>query len=119
MTEPWLDPLKFGIFYGGVGGGVLGALGGILGALSGVLAPKGKGRSFILGTFTLMTLFGIANLAVGIYAIVNRQPYGIWYPLLLIGFILTVVFAALKPVVRKRYEDVEARKMEAAAFRRA
>jgi hypothetical protein len=119
MTEPWLDPLKFGIFYGGVGGGVLGALGGILGALSGVLAPKGKGRSFILGTFTLMMVFGIANLAVGIYAIVNRQPYGIWYPLLLIGFILTVVFAALKPVVRKRYEDVEARRMEAAGFRRA
>jgi hypothetical protein len=37
----------------------------------------------------------------------------------LIGFILTILFAALRPVVRKRYEEVESRKMEAAAFRRA
>ena len=32
MVEPWFDPMKFGIFYGGIGGGVLGTLGGVLGA---------------------------------------------------------------------------------------
>jgi hypothetical protein len=118
MTEPWFDPIRFGALYGGVGGGLLGGLGGILGAASGILAPKGKGRSFILGAFTLMTLIGI-NLVVGLYALFRGQPYGIWYPLVLIGAILTIVIGSLRPVVRKRYEEVEARKMEAAAFRRA
>jgi hypothetical protein len=119
MTEPWFDPIRFGALYGGVGGGLLGGLGGILGAASGVLAPKGKGRSFILGAFLLLTLIGVANLGVGLYALFTGQPYGIWYPLVLIGAILTIVIGSLRPVVRKRYEEVEARKMEAAAFRRA
>lgn len=119
MTEPWFDPIRFGALYGGVGGGLLGGLGGILGAAAGTLAPKGKGRSFILGAFALMTLIGVCHLAVGLYALLAGQPYGIWYPLVLIGAILTIVIGALRPVVRKRYEEAEARKMEAAAFRRA
>ena len=119
MTEPWFDPIRFGAFYGGIGGGLLGGLGGMLGGLAGTLAPKGKGRSFILGAFTLMLLIGIGNLVVGIYALSVGQPYGIWYPLVLIGGILTVVIGSLRPVVRKRYQEFEARKMEAGALRRA
>ena len=119
MTEPWFDPIRFGALYGGVGGGLLGGLGGILGAATGVLAPKGKGRSFILGAFTFLTLVGVGNFIVGLYALFAGQPYGIWFPLLLIGGILTIVIGSLRPVVRKRYEEVETRKMEAAAFRRA
>jgi len=118
MTEPWFDPIRFGALYGGVGGGLLGGLGGILGAATGVLAPKGKGRSFILGAFMLLILVGIVNFVVGLYALLMGQPYGIWFPLLLIGIVLTTVLGTLRPVVRKRYQDVEARKMEAAAFRR-
>ncbi len=119
MMEPWFNPIRFGALYGGIGGGLLGALGGILGAAAGTLAPKGKGRSFILCAFKLMMLVGVGNLVVGLYAVSVGQPFGIWYPLVLIGFILTILFAALRPVVRKRYEEVESRKMEAAAFRRA
>jgi hypothetical protein len=119
MMEPWFDPIRFGGLYGGIGGGLLGTLGGLLGAAAGALAPKGKGRSFILGAFTLLLMVGVGHLAVGLYALSVGQPYGIWYPLVLIGGILTILFAALRPVVRKRYEEVEARKMEAAAFRRA
>ena len=84
-----------------------------------MLAPKGKGRSFILGAFTFFMLIGVCNLVVGLYAIIMRQPFGIWYPLLLIGGILTIVLGAVRPVVRRTYEQVEERKMEAAAFRRA
>jgi hypothetical protein len=80
MTEPWFDPIRFGALYGGIGGGLLGALGGILGGATGMLAPKGKGRGFILGTFNLMTLIGVGHLVVGLYAVFTRQPYGIWYP---------------------------------------
>jgi MFS family permease len=119
MTQPWFDPIHFGALYGGLGGGILGGVGGVLGAATGVLAPRGKGRSFILGAFTVMTLIGVGNFVVGLYALLTGQPYGIWYPLVLIGAILTIVLGALRPVVRKRYEQFEERKIEAAAFRRA
>ena len=82
------------------------------------MAPKGKGRTFVLGAFTLMFVIGVGHLVVGLYVLSVGQPYGIWYPLVLIGFLLTVLFTALKPVVRKRYDEAEARRMEAAAFRR-
>jgi len=119
MTQPWFDPIHFGALYGGLGGGILGGLGGVLGAATGVLAPKGKGRSFILGAFTVMMVIGVGNLVVGLFALFEGQPYGIWYPLVLIGGILTIVLGGLRPVVRKRYEQFEERKIEAAAFRRA
>jgi hypothetical protein len=119
MTEPWFDPIRFGAMYGGLGGGLLGGLGGILGAVTGMLAPKGKGRGFVLGAFSFMTLLGVGHLGVGLYALFMGQPYGIWFPLVLIGFVLTTVLGTLRPVVRKRYEEVEARKIEAAALRRA
>jgi MFS family permease len=119
MTEPWFDPIRFGALYGGIGGGLLGGLGGTLGALAGTLAPKGKGRTLILGAFTLMIFVGAGHLVIGLYALSVKQPYGIWYPLVLIGGILTIVCGALRPVVRKTYEQAEARKMDAAAFRRS
>jgi MFS family permease len=119
MMEPWFDPMKFGIFYGGIGGGVLGSLGGVLGAIAGKCAPQEKARGFVMGAFTAFMLFGIVNLVLGIVAVATGQPYGIWYPLVLIGFLLTLLFGMLKPVVRKRYEEAETRRMEAAAFRRA
>ena len=119
MTQPWVDPIRFGALYGGIGGGLIGGLGGTLGALAGTLAPKGKGRNFILGAFTLMVIVGVGHLVVGLYALFMGQPYGIWYPLVLIGGILTIVIGSLRPMVRRTYEQAEARKMEAAAFRRA
>ena len=119
MMEPWVDPIRFGTLYGGIVGGGLGALAGILGAAAGVLAPKGKGRGFILGAFRFMMLIGVVHLAAGVYAVYQRQPYGIWYPLVLIGGLFTFLFLLLRPIVRKRYEQVEMRKMDAEAFRRA
>jgi hypothetical protein len=119
MMEPWFDPIKFGAWYGGVGGGLLGSLGGALGAVAGKFAPQGKGRGFVMGAFTAFMLIGIAHLTLGICAVATGQPYGIWYPLVLIGFLLTVLFAALKPVVRKRYDEAESRRMDAASFRRS
>jgi len=119
MMQPWFDPMKFGIFYGGVGGGLLGTLGGVVGAVAGRLAPQGKARGLVLGAFTAFMLIGVVNLTLGIYAVATGQPYAIWYPFVLIGFLLTLLFGMLKPVVRKRYEEAEARRMDAAAFRRA
>jgi len=119
MMEPWLDPIRFGTWYGGLGGGLLGLAGAVLGAVTAALAPKGKGRSLILGAFTLMKWVGLINLVIGLYAVYDQQPYGIWYPLLLIGFLFTVLFSLLRPIVRKRYEEVQQQQMSAGALRRA
>jgi hypothetical protein len=118
MTAPWFDPIRFGELYGGIVGGGLGVIGAILGVMTGILTPKGKGRNFILGAFRLMILLGLVHLVVGLYAVSQKQPYGIWYPLVFIGGLLTFLFSLLRPIVRKRYEQVEMRKMDAAAFRR-
>lgn len=103
MTAPWMDPIKFGTLYGGIGGGLLGALGGILGAAAAILAGTGRGRTFIHAAFTTMLVIGVLHLLAGIYASVSGQPFGITFPLLLIGAVFTIVFAALRPVLHKYY----------------
>lgn len=109
MIEPWFDPNKFGAYYGGIGGSVVGILGGTLGAMSGYLAQKGKARSLILGGFTVFVVLGVIHLAAGLYALMSGQPYGIWYPLVLLGGIMTGLFGMLRPVVRQRYREAEMR----------
>jgi hypothetical protein len=117
MTEPWFDPIRFGVLYGAIGGSALGVLAGILGAASGYLAPRGKARSVVLGAFTIFLIIGVLHLLIGSYALFSGQPYGIWYPFVLIGVILTAVMGGLLPVVRKRYTESEARRVNAAVLR--
>ncbi|MGO9125083.1 MAG: hypothetical protein ACLP6G_09355 [Terriglobales bacterium] len=119
MMEPWLDPIRFGMWYGGLGGGLLGLSAAVLGAVTGALAPKGKGRDFILSAFTFMKWVGVVHLVIGIYAVYERQPYGIWYPLVLIGGLFSLLFSLLRPIVRKRYEEVEQQQMSAGTLRQA
>jgi hypothetical protein len=48
-----------------------------------------------------------------------RQPYHVWYPLALAGFILTFVCGGLLPVLLLRYRQAEARRMQAQDLRRS
>ena len=80
MTEPWFDPIRFGVLYGGIGGSALGVLGGILGAASGYLAPRGKGRSLILGAFTTLLIVGVCDIWLWVCMLIFRvslTAYGI------------------------------------------
>jgi hypothetical protein len=117
MPEPWFDPMWFGILFGAIGGSLLGTAGGILGGLAGYLAPRGKGRGFVLGGFVLMIAVGLACLAFGLAALVSGQPYAIWFFPLLCGIIGTLVFGALLPVVRARYRQADERRIAAAGLR--
>ncbi len=119
MSEPWFDPNTFGAMYGVIGGGVGGSLCGLLGALSGYLAPRGKGRRFVLGAMAFFVLAGVAQLAVGLTAVACGQPYGIWYPMVLCGGILAVVVGGLFPGVRARYAQAEQRRIDAETIRRS
>ena len=119
MVDPWFDPIHFGTYFGAIGGSAVGLLGGILGTLTGVLAPKGKGRVPVIAAWIVSMALGVATLAVGIVAVVSGQPYGIWYPLVLLGAILGgITTMLLFLVVLPAYRAVEARKLAAEEIRR-
>jgi hypothetical protein len=50
-------------------------------------------------------------LAAGVTALVNGQPYGVWYGLGMGGLIGTLVLGPILPVVRKRYREAEERRL--------
>lgn len=117
MAEPWTDPNTFGAYAGAILGGGGGTLVGLWGALVGTLAPRGKGKTLILGMGIIFACFGAILAGVGIFAWVAGQPYGIWYPLILSGTIMAMITGMLLPTARKRYAEAEARMLAAEQFR--
>src|SRR4051812_4719360 len=108
MSAPWFDEITFGVWVGGIGGGLLGTLGGLWGGFVGMLAPRGKGRSVLIPIGWAFVAVGAMSLAFSLCALLAGQPYGIWYSTLLPGVILTGLFCSLMPVVYKRYAEAEA-----------
>jgi hypothetical protein len=119
MNQPWFDPIQFGTWYGAIGGAVGGTLGGTLGTLGGILVPRGIGRTWMLGAFYLTTAAGILQLCFGFYAMLAGQPWDIWFGPILCGFVFTLVFGLLTPVLRMQYRQAEERRMEAEALRKS
>jgi len=118
MAEPWFDPTRFGILFGAIGGGLGGTLIGVLGGLTGALAPQGKGRAVIVPIWVIVSILGVASLAVGIVAVASGQPYGIWYPLVLAGALVAILCPTLLcRVVLPRYREAEERKLAAREIR--
>jgi len=94
-------------------GGILGPLLGIMGALVGTLCGLGRGRSVCIAICWFAIVFGVVCLGAGIAALFQSQPYVVYFPLLLVGFIATVVMGGMQPTIRKRFADAELCKMEA------
>ncbi|HEX4588805.1 MAG TPA: hypothetical protein VH120_02670 [Gemmataceae bacterium] len=117
MSQPWFDENLFGALVGAIGGGVGGSLCGLWGGLVGWLAPKGKGRTWLIPIGWGFVGVGLVSLVFGLYALADGQPYGIWYSPLLVGVILGGLVAGLMPVVYKRYAEAEARRLQAEDFR--
>jgi hypothetical protein len=94
---------------GGIGGSVIGLLGGLIGILGGI----GKARRFVLTlTITLVGL-GVVSFVIGVVAAMLGQPYAVYFPLLLLGGILAGVCGGNLAALRRRYEQLELRKMAA------
>lgn len=108
MTEPWFDHRYAWAF-----GTALGVVGGILGPLAGSLAPRGKAKPVVMGLFAVSLLACAAMLIAGIVALVQDQPYAIWYGLGLPGVVGLLVLGGLMPVVQKRYREAEQRRLSA------
>jgi len=98
---------------GGLIGGLGGTIFGCLAALVGVLGGLGKARRLVTSLLAACCLFGVAGLAVGVAALASGQPYGVYYPLLLGGGILSVICGVLIPVLLRRYAELELRKIQA------
>ncbi len=97
--------------------GWLGAMSGVFigfaGALIGICSSKGRAKRLVQGIMFLTLGLGLMMVVMGIVAVIREQPYVVYYPLLLGGGIITVVFGALVKTIQKRYLDLELRKMSA------
>jgi len=106
----------------GMVGGLLGAAvgvlaGGIYGPLVGVLMPRGKAKSFVLVYHWLLVTLGIGLLVAGLIALIQGQPYGVWYAFALPGGLLTLLMLFFTPMVHRGYRQAEYRRVDAEAFR--
>jgi hypothetical protein len=77
------------------------------------LAPRGKAKALVLGTLGVLLTASAICLILGIVALVQGQPYGVWYGLLLAGVIGVVVLGSLAPRAVMTYRQAELRKMQA------
>jgi uncharacterized membrane protein len=109
MTQPWFDPNQ----YAWIPGTAYGVVAGLMGGLVGWLAPRGRARGFILRAWFTLWFVAIALLVVGTVALINGQPWGVWYGLLLPGVIGTLVVGGNSLVILKRYREVEERRLAA------
>jgi len=79
----------------------------------GVLAGRGRGRAIALGLAKGMLVCGVVSLVLGVVALVRAQPYEVFYPLLLGGVLGVVLPPFLIRTLRRRYEELELRKITA------
>lgn len=104
----WWGPRTAGLV-----GGVLGSFLGCVGALVGLLARRGKARVLAIGLAVGMLAFGAVSLLLGVVALLRSQPYEVFYPLLLVGVLCVGLPAFLLRTLRRRYQELELRKMRA------
>jgi hypothetical protein len=92
---------------GGMGGAVIGCLAGLLAWL----ASNGRSRSFVVRTVQVLIALG-GLLGIGaIAALASRQPYAVWFPLVLGAALLLGILPPRLREFRRRYEELELRKM--------
>ena len=94
-------------------GSIAGGLIGSVGALIGVLTSLGRGRRVVTIAAQLLIAGGAVAFAIGLVVAARGQPYTAYYPLLLTGFLATVIPLSVLPAIRKRYEEIELRAMRA------
>jgi len=93
-------------------GGISGAFIGILGALIGFLTAWGRAQRFAMMALSAILFIGVAALVIGGIALLQAQPYAVFYPLLLLGGICTVLSLVLRKPVKQTYRNQEMRKIK-------
>lgn len=94
-------------------GTLFGVLAGLWGAAMGSLAPRGRGKTFVMAFGAVLIVATAVMLLIAFALLFTGNPFWGWYPWLLPGAIgLFVVFPLLR-VARIRYAEAETRKMQA------
>ena len=94
-------------------GRVVGLMLGLYGAVMGILASWARGRRLSVPVMVGgLCVCGVVLIA-GLIAWGGGQPHRVWYPLLLIGTIGGTVTGCLLPVLKRRLEEEELRRMTA------
>jgi len=106
VVSSWWSPQQAGLI-GGIGGSLIGCLGGLIG----LLVSKGRARNFVLASVKCFIVLGILLTIAGLLAAVLKQPYAVWYALLLPGVILVFVFSLNLHSIQRRYDELEIRRM--------
>ncbi len=114
-VQPWFE--NWGLV-GALLGVAVGLLGAVYGTMVGICAPRGKAKGLVYGLHWFSLLLGLAVLAAGVTALIGGQPYGVWYPLLFSGAIVTFLIIIFTPLIKLRYKQAEHRHLSAEEFRR-
>lgn len=105
-SSNWWSPQQSGLI-GGIGGSIIGCFGGLIGWL----VSKGKARKFVLTMTAIFIVLGVFLIVGGLVAAILKQPYSVWYALLLPGVILVLVFSLNLHSIQRRYDELEIRRM--------
>ncbi len=103
-SNAWWSNRQAGI-YGGIFGGLIG----MCGTLAGILTAFGKSRRFVGNLLRAMTVIGMLAVIFAIVALRYQQPYAVWYPMALLGFVSAMIGIVLSPIVCKVYKTREKR----------
>jgi hypothetical protein len=96
-------------FVGGISGGTVGCLASLLAWL----ASKGRARPFVVGASVLLIGLGGLSAAAGLVALGLKQPYEVWFPLLLLGVLLLAIVPVRLKQFQRHYHELELRRMTA------
>jgi hypothetical protein len=104
----WWSP-QTGAWIGGILGALLGSMCGLIGWLS----ARGRAPRFVIASIYSLIAVAAGLLIGGVFALANRQPWYVYYPLLLCGGIVLVVIRSRLPALKRRYAELELRKITA------
>lgn len=79
----------------------------------GVLSKRGQSRGFVIALLKIHIGVGIGCGAAAIVAFAQDQPFSVWFPLSLYGFLLIVIYVRFLLTIDKVYEEQELRRMQA------
>ena len=97
----------------GLLGAIVGSVIGLAGAVVGVFAARGRARRFVVLVLLGMVASGALLLGISVAAVAAGEPSHVWYPALLGGVITFTLGVILLRPLRRRYADIELRKMRA------
>ena len=117
--QPWFDAQTAGTIGAIMGAGLGGGFGGIGGGVGGPLAAMGKAKTLVVGTFYAALIIAVLIAGVGIYALIDGQPWHVWFVFLMPGVTMAVIMGVLLPVIKSKYAQAEQRKLDADAIRSA